>query len=64
MTLFQQFCLVLANLVLALHVAFVLFVVTGLVAVWVGRICKWSFVHNLWFRAAHLAAIGLVAILC
>jgi len=64
MTLFQQFCLVLANLVLALHVAFVLFVVTGLVVVGVGRICKWSFVHNLWFRAAHLAAIGLVAILC
>lgn len=50
----------LADGVLALHVAVVLFVVLGLVLVLAGNTlgCKW--VNHLWFRLAHLAAIAVV----
>jgi hypothetical protein len=61
MTLFQRLCLALADLVLVMHAAFVAFVVIGLVLIWVGRFRGWAFVRNVWFRAAHLAAMGVVA---
>jgi hypothetical protein len=61
MTLFQRLCLALADLVLVVHAAFVAFVVVGLVLIWVGRFRGWAFVRNIWFRAAHLAAMGVVA---
>ena len=61
MTPTQQCYLVLADLTLIVHFAFVAFVVIGLVAVWVGRIRGWAVVRNFWFRATHLAAIGVVA---
>lgn len=61
MTTLQRFYLVLADLVLVVHAAFVAFVVVGLVLIWIGRLRRWSFVRNFWFRAAHLAAIGVVA---
>ena len=51
----------LADLILILHFAFVAFVVAGLVLVWVGRLRRWGFVRNFWFRLAHLLAIGVVA---
>jgi len=51
----------LADFVLILHFAFVAFVVAGLLLVWVGWLCRWRFVHNFWFRLAHLLAIGVVA---
>jgi hypothetical protein len=51
----------LADLILILHFAFVAFVVVGLVLVWIGWQCGWSFVRNVWFRAAHLLAIAIVA---
>ncbi|HZI33861.1 MAG TPA: DUF2784 domain-containing protein [Candidatus Binatia bacterium] len=60
MTPFQQFCHVLADVVLMIHAAFIVFVVGGLVLIWVGGFRGWAFVRNLWFRAAHLAAIGVV----
>jgi hypothetical protein len=50
----------LADAVLALHVAFVVFVITGLVLVIVGNACKWQWVNRLWFRLAHLGAIVVV----
>ena len=52
--------LVLANAVLVLHVAIVLFVVGGLVLILVGNRCAWHWVNRWWFRLAHLAAIGVV----
>lgn len=61
MTLFQRLYLALANLVLVMHAAFVAFVVIGLVLIWIGWSLNWAFVRNLWFRAAHLVAIGVVA---
>lgn len=61
MTLPQRLYLVLADAMLIVHVAFVAFVVIGLVLIWIGRSRDWAFVRNLWFRAVHLAAIGAVA---
>ena len=62
MTLLQRLCLALADLVLVVHAAFVAFVVAGLVLIWIGRFRSWNYVRNFWFRAAHLCAIGLVAV--
>jgi hypothetical protein len=36
-------------------------VIVGLVLIWIGRLCRWAFVRNIWFRLAHLTAIGVVA---
>ncbi|HSM50361.1 MAG TPA: DUF2784 domain-containing protein [Thermoanaerobaculia bacterium] len=51
---------ILADLVLALHVAFVLFVVVGLVLIFVGARREWGWVRGTRFRLLHLAAIGVV----
>lgn len=61
MTPSQRFCLLLADLVLMVHAAFVAFVVIGLVLIWIGRFRRWAFVRNFWFRVVHLAAMGVVA---
>jgi polyferredoxin len=50
----------LADLVLALHLLVALFVVGGLVLVLAGNLRGWRWVNTLWFRLAHLLAIGLV----
>lgn len=52
----------LADFVLVLHVAFVLFVIIGLVLTLVGYFMKWQWVRNPWFRWLHLAAIGIVVL--
>ena len=52
----------LADIVLMTHVAFVLFVVLGLILILFGGFRGWKWVHNPWFRAAHLAGIGLVVL--
>lgn len=51
-----------ADLVLILHVAFVAFVVAGLLLIWIGGFCGWRWIRNPWFRALHLAGIGLVVV--
>ncbi|HEY6087481.1 MAG TPA: DUF2784 domain-containing protein [Burkholderiaceae bacterium] len=50
----------LADLVLALHLLVVVFVVVGLVLVLAGNLLGWHWVNALWFRLAHLLAIGIV----
>lgn len=52
----------LADALLLVHVLFVLFVVFGLVAILLGKLRRWSWVRNAWFRWAHLAAIGVVVV--
>jgi hypothetical protein len=52
----------LADLVLITHVGFVAFVVTGLLAILCGGCAGWRWIRNPWFRAAHLAGIGLVVV--
>jgi len=50
----------LADLILVIHFAFVLFVVGGLTLTWIGAIAGWRWVRNFRFRITHLAAIGFV----
>ena len=50
----------LADVVLAAHVAVVAFVVGGLVLIIFGNVRGWRWVNHLWFRIAHLAAIAFV----
>ena len=50
----------LADAVLITHVAFVGFVIFGLVLIVWGGFSGWSWIRNPWFRIAHLAAIGVV----
>lgn len=45
---------------LVVHALFVVFVVGGLVATWVGLAMSAAFARNPWFRGAHLAAIAFV----
>ena len=52
----------LADAVLVLHFGVVLFVVGGLVVVLAGNWLRWRWVNEWWFRLAHLAAIGFVAV--
>ena len=51
----------LADIVLVIHFAFVVFVVGGMVAICAGAALGWAWVRNLKFRIAHLAAIVFVA---
>jgi hypothetical protein len=50
----------LADVILVLHAGFVLFVVGGLAATWIGAALGLAFARNRWFRGIHLAAIGFV----
>jgi hypothetical protein len=50
----------LADTVLVLHLAIVVFVVGGLVLVVLGNLQGWRWVNSYWFRIAHLAAIAIV----
>ena len=53
---------ILVDIVLITHVAFVAFVIVGLLAILVGGACDWRWIRNPWFRAGHLAAIGVVVV--
>lgn len=50
-----------ADAVLVVHFLVVIFIVAGLLAVWIGGGLGWSWIRNPWFRWLHLAAILLVA---
>lgn len=52
----------LADFVLMTHVGFVAFVIVGLLAILAGGACGWNWIRNPWFRALHLAGIGLVVV--
>jgi hypothetical protein len=53
---------VLADFVLIVHLAFVLFVVGGFALVLAGGALGWRWIRNRAFRYAHLAAIAFVAL--
>ncbi|HET9652849.1 MAG TPA: DUF2784 domain-containing protein [Usitatibacter sp.] len=53
---------VLADLILVVHAAFVLFVVGGLLAIWIGLALGAPFARNRWLRGLHLAAIAFVVV--
>ncbi len=51
-----------ADTILVIHFAFVLFVVFGFLLILIGLLARWSWVHNRNFRIAHLAAVGFVVL--
>ncbi len=53
---------ILSDLVLVIHFCFVGFIVAGIVVVWLGSVCRWSFVRSPAFRVAHLLAMGIVMV--
>ena len=51
-----------ADLIVAIHLAYVTCVVSGLLVIFLGGALRWRFVRNFWFRAIHLAMILIVII--
>jgi hypothetical protein len=54
--------MLLCYFILVLHTSFVLFIVVGLVLIFIGKACGWGWVRNAWFRLIHLLAIGVVTV--
>ena len=52
--------LIAADSLLIIHILFVVFVVLGLVLVYVGFFRQWQWVRNVRFRSLHLLSIGIV----
>ena len=52
-----------ADAILLLHVLVVIFIVFGLVLIFVGNVFSWPWVRNPWFRLLHLIAICVVVLL-
>ena len=57
----QTFYALSADAIALVHLAYVAFVVLGLVAILVGMLLGWRWIRNPWFRGLHLAAILFVA---
>jgi hypothetical protein len=53
--------LLLADCILVVHFAFVLFVISGLPLIWIGAAANWHWIRNRRYRIAHLAAILFVS---
>jgi hypothetical protein len=51
----------LADVVVTIHLAFMLFVLLAQVLIVAGWLARWRWVRNFWFRVIHLASIGIVA---
>ena len=58
----ESLLIVLADATLVVHVFFVLFVVLGLAAIYLGYFLQWQWVRNRVFRILHLIAIGMVVV--
>ncbi len=53
--------LLLADFILVVHFAFVLFVVGSLPLIWIDAVAGWRWIRNFRYRVAHLAAILFVS---
>jgi hypothetical protein len=53
--------LLLADLVLIVHFALVLFNIGGFLFIWIGHFLHWRSVRNFAFRMTHLLAMGFIA---
>ena len=58
----EEFYVVAAEVLLVMHVLFVVFVVLGLILIFMGKILFWQWVKNPWFRIAHLLGVGVVVV--
>jgi hypothetical protein len=54
-------CLLLADVIVVVHFAIVLYVILGQVVVLAGGLLRWDWVRNRWFRLSHFALIAFVA---
>jgi len=54
--------MIFADIIAVIHLGYVFFVILGFILIVVGICFKWKWIRNLWFRIAHLAAIGGVAL--
>ncbi len=53
---------VLADATVVVHALLASFVVLGLLVVLVGRVAKWQWVRNFWFRSVHLGLIVTIVV--
>jgi Protein of Unknown function (DUF2784) len=51
-----------ADAVVVAHLAYVLFVILGLLFIFIGRLLSWNWVRNIWFRGIHLTMIMIVVV--
>jgi len=51
-----------ADAILITHVLIVVFIVGGVLAIYVGYWFSWAWVRNFWFRLSHLGAIAIVVL--
>ena len=51
-----------ADAILVSHVLLVVFILGGLVLIYIGKWLSWAWVRNYWFRLLHLAAITVVVL--
>ncbi len=51
-----------ADLVVAIHLGYVLFTVGGELLILIGAPLRWKWIRRRWFRIVHLAAVALVAV--
>ena len=54
--------LLLADAVLVIHFLLVVFVVSGMLALVVGRLIGWAWIYSRIFRVSHLVVIGIVVV--
>ena len=47
-----------ADALLVIHILVVIFIVFGLLLIFAGKLLRWQWVRNRWFRLLHLLAIG------
>ncbi|PLW67949.1 DUF2784 domain-containing protein [Pseudohalioglobus lutimaris] len=58
----ESLLIFLADAILIVHFFIVLFVVFGLVAIYLGYFLEWNWVRNRVFRILHLVSIGIVVV--
>ena len=58
----ETFYRIAADMTVTLHLAYVAFVVLGLVAILAGYFRRWGWVRSRWFRGIHLAMILIVVV--
>ncbi|HMP02729.1 MAG TPA: DUF2784 family protein [Gemmatales bacterium] len=51
-----------ANVILAVHVGYIIVVLAGLLVILLGGLLRWQWVRNFWFRLIHFAMMGVVVL--
>ena len=51
---------ILADAIVAVHVAYVSYVVFGQLLIWLGLVLRWQWIRNPWFRWTHLVMMLIV----